>query len=96
MTGARQSLIIFFADSSFNLGGVTVAVQPGSCEGCCWSLAATLISTVLLLAVEDRDRLILEFVGQADCADKEKHHSLRCGRGHQTQLLPAPTRQAHT
>ena len=61
-------------------------MQSGSCEGCCWALllAATLISTVLLLAVEDRDRLILELVGQADCADKEKHHSLRCGRGHIT------------
>ena len=65
-------------------------------------LAATLILAVLLLAVQDRDELILELVGgrlngswPGDCADKEKRRSLRSGRGHQSQW-PAPTRQAHT
>ena len=41
-------------------------LQPGSCEGRRWSLlllAATLILAVLLLAVQDRDELILELVG---------------------------------
>ena len=40
-------------------------LQPGSCEGRCWSLllAATLISAIMLLAEHDRVGLILELVG---------------------------------